>query len=166
MQDPQPQASTFNFLVRGHLFPNNCGLTPTDFNHSQTDSFSNTCCLIFESRQIANRLQSVWVSLHHWAQLICAMSLCNIGLDWLVTGCLLDILLYKSIAAEPQFHFAVKLLACSNYVTILEGLSFHIYKILTEGWIVHVNFYQCRCHSICSFCRFIIFKCYIITNRL
>lgn len=56
-----------------------CGLTHTDWNHSQTDClrFANNCHLIYKCRQTAKTLQSTWVSLHWWAQFVCETSLCN-----------------------------------------------------------------------------------------
>lgn len=56
----------------GNLSPTNPGPTRTDCYHSQTgfQRFANNWPLIYKCRQIANVLQSIWVNLHWWLQLI------------------------------------------------------------------------------------------------
>lgn len=60
-------------LVGGNVPPNYLSQTQTDCSQSQTDwqRRANNCSLIYKRRQIANRLQSVGVSLCRWAARLC-----------------------------------------------------------------------------------------------
>lgn len=97
---------TLNCLRGGNLSPNHRGLSWTDCNHSDWWRFANNCCLICKCRQRSTCCTQ--------SESVCAnkrnSSTSRLFAKEDSTGFLLLIL--------HQSKVAVKLLSCSNYVTV------------------------------------------------
>lgn len=75
--------------------------------------FANTHCLVYKCRQIANALQSVWVGLRQWAQLVSNTSLCSRRPDTSGWKMVVWSLIYGRSC--PLNLYSNKLLNCNYY---------------------------------------------------
>lgn len=93
------------------------------------------------NRQIAITLQSIWISLHWWAQLVSSVSLCSRELDSIGSQ-LIVLLLYSYVKARiPSADVILRLNCCAAGTTLPFAKVFLDFcvKSMRFGWALNEN---------------------------